>query len=88
MEAVKGFSYKGLARFIIIAACLYLFFGIISPRLVALSPALTHYGDVQNTYGLHSASLYYTDQATIQDTQSLVRRGLLVSGHIEPQENE
>lgn len=70
---------KGLCRLAFFAGALYLFFGVLSPRIVALSPALTHYGEVQSLYGLHSASVYYTDQPTLAATLTQVRRAVSVS---------
>lgn len=70
---------KGLCRLALITAALYVFFGVLSPRIVALSPALTHYGEVQSLYGLHSASVYYTDQPTLATTLTQVRRAVTVS---------
>ncbi len=78
---------NGLCRLVLIAAGLYLFFGVLSPRIVALSPALTHYGEVQNLYGLHSASVYYTDQPTLATTLTQVRRAVAVSKHL-PKEQQ
>ncbi|WP_034637413.1 hypothetical protein [Desulfovibrio cuneatus] len=77
---------NGLCRLALIAVALYLFFGVISPRIVALSPALTHYGEVQSLYGLHSASVYYTDQPTLASTLTQVRRAVTVSKQ-QPEQN-
>ena len=83
MNAALSRKLHGICRLALIAAALLLFFKMISPRMVAMSPALTRYGEVQSLYGLHSASLYYTDQATLADTQAQVRRALVASGHME-----
>ncbi len=88
MESAVSFSWKGLLRLACIVAGLILFFGFISPCLVALSPAHTLYGEVQNIYGVHSGSLYYTDQPTLAATQTQVRRALLVSGHVKAEKGE
>lgn len=74
-------TIKGWRNLFIIAAALIIFFGFVSPRLVGLSSALKHYGEVQSNYGVHSGSLYYTDQPTLSMTQTQVRRALHVSGH-------
>lgn len=42
-----------------------LFFGV-GPLLVASLPALRHYGEVQDIYGIRSGQLYYTDVETSQ----------------------
>ena len=64
----------GLGYFCVIAAALYLFFGVISPRvIVANSPAMQHYGERQDYYEIHSGALYYTDLKTQQETQTAIR---------------
>jgi len=63
-----------LGYFCAVAVALFLFFGVISPRLiVANSPALQHYGERQEFYGIHSGALYYTDLKTQQETQNAIR---------------
>jgi len=60
-----------------IAAAVFLFFSVISPRvIVANSPALQHYGERLDFYEIHSGALYYTDLKTLQETQSAVRYAL------------
>jgi len=67
----------GLGYFCAVAAALFLFFGAISPHvIVANSPALQHYGERQEYYGIHSGALYYTDLKTQQEVQNAVRYAL------------
>ena len=64
----------GLGYFCVIAAALFLFFGVISPHvIVANSPAMQHYGERQEFYEISSGALYYTDLKTQQETQSAIR---------------
>ena len=70
----------GLGYFCAVAAALLLFFGVISPRLVAHSPALREYGAIQDLLGIHSGLMYYTDLKTQQETQDAVRYALERSG--------
>jgi hypothetical protein len=67
---------KGLGCFCVLAAALLLFFGVVSPRIVAGSPALQEYGDIQERLGIHSGLMYYTDLKTLQETQDTVRYAL------------
>jgi hypothetical protein len=67
---------KGLWRFCALAAALLLFFGAVSPRIVASSPALQEYGEIQEVLGIHSGLMYYTDLKTKQETQDFVRYAL------------
>ena len=63
-----------LGYFCAIAAVLFFFFSVISPRfIVANSPALQHYGERQDFYEIHSGALYYTDLKTQQETQSSLK---------------
>jgi len=67
----------GLGYFCAVAAALLLFFGVISPRvIVANSPALQRYGELQEFYEIHSGALYYTDLKTQQETQNAIRYAL------------
>ena len=75
-EPVQHTSHRfaGLGYFCVIAAALFLFFGVISPRvIVANSPAMQHYGERQEFYEISSGALYYTDLKTQQETQSAIR---------------
>ena len=67
---------KGVGYFCAASAALLLFFGVISPRIVAGSPALQEYGNIQERLGIHSGLLYYTDLKTMQETQDAVRYAL------------
>ena len=71
-----GSHLKGLGYFCAAAAALLLFFGAVSPRIVASSPALQEYGNIQEVLGIHSGLLYYTDLKTMQETQAFVRYAL------------
>jgi hypothetical protein len=64
---------QGLVRFCVVAAVLLLFFGVISPFLVSLSPALQRFGERQDFYEIHSGAFYYTDLKTQQEAQDAVR---------------
>jgi hypothetical protein len=79
MNEMQPASHRltGFGYFCAIAAALYLFFGIISPRvIVANSSALQHYGERQEFYEIHSGALYYTDLKTQQETQNAIRYAL------------
>jgi hypothetical protein len=67
---------KGLGYFCTLAAALFLFFSAVSPRIVARSPALQQYGEIQEFLGIHSGLMYYTDLKTKQETQDFVRYAL------------
>ena len=67
---------KGLGYFCAVAAALFLFFSVISPRIVSSSSALQQYGDIQEFLGIHSGLMYYTDLKTQQETQDTVRYAL------------
>ena len=71
-----SYRFKGLAVFCVCAAMLFLFFSVVSPRIVASSPALQEYGNIQEFLGIHSGLLYYTDLKTMQETQDTVRYAL------------
>ena len=76
MNEMQRTSHRlaGLGYFCAIAAALFLFFSVISPRvIVANSPALQHYGERQDFYEIHSGALYYTDLKTQQETQNAIR---------------
>jgi hypothetical protein len=64
---------QGLGRFFVIDAALLLFFGVISPFLVSISPDLQLYGELQDLYEIHSGAFYYTDLKTQQEAQDAVR---------------
>jgi len=78
MREMRHISYriKGLGYFCAVAAAFFLFFGVISPRIVSSSPALQQYGDIQEFLGIHSGLMYYTDLKTQQETQNTVRYAL------------
>jgi hypothetical protein len=63
-------------RFCALVAALFLFFGVISPRIIAGSPTLQEYGNNQEFLGIHSGLMYYTDLKTMQETQDFVRDAL------------
>ena len=67
---------QGLGFFCAVAAALFLFFSVISPRIVSSSPALQQYGEIQEFLGIHSGLMYYTDLKTQQETQNTVRYAL------------
>ena len=67
---------RGLGYFCVAAAALLLFFGVISPRIVAGSSTLQQYGNIQEFLGIHSGLMYYTDLKTMQETQDAVRYAL------------
>jgi len=74
---------KGLAYFCAVAGALFLFFSVVSPRIVASSPALQEYGNIQEVLGIHSGQLYYTDLKTAQETQNTVRYALERSADVK-----
>jgi len=77
MSALRHRSrLKGLGYFCAVAAALFFFFSVISPRIVASSPALQQYGEIQEFLGIQSGALYYTDLKTMQETQATVRYAL------------
>lgn len=59
---------------------LWVFFAVITPRLVALSPAWQHYDRVQEENDLDSGALYYTNVPVVQSAaeamQQAVRAGM------------
>lgn len=52
------------------------FFAVLTPRLVALSPAWQHYDAVQEQYGLDSGALYYSDVPVTQEAADAVGRAV------------
>lgn len=58
------------------ALALWLFFAVLTPRLVALSPAWQHYDAVQEQYGLDSGALYYSDVPVTQEAADAVGRAV------------
>ena len=78
MNGIRHTAYrlKGLGFFCAAAGAILFFFGVISPRIVAVSPALQHYGNVQELLEIRSSALYYTDLKTQQETQNAVRYAL------------
>jgi len=78
MSALRQYAHhlKGLGYLCLAAGALVFFFSVISPRIVAGSPALQEYGEIQEFLGIHSGALYYTDLKTMQETQATVRYAL------------
>ena len=76
MNEMRHSRLKGLGYFCAVAVTLLFFFGVISPRIVASSPALQEYGNIQDFLGIHSGLMYYTDLKTRQETQDAVRYAL------------
>ena len=58
------------------ALALWLFFAVLTPRRVALSPAWQHYDAVQEQYGLDSGALYYSDVPVTQEAADAVGRAV------------
>lgn len=58
-----------LAAFGVSVAVLWALFFVIGPRVVAQLPALQHYGEVQDIYGIRSGQLYYTDVEMSQQAE-------------------
>lgn len=50
-----------LGRLCLGVGVLWVFFWVIGPILVSNIPALAHYGNVQDIYGIQSGALYYND---------------------------
>ena len=73
-------SLKNFCKLLAWGGGLWLFFAIITPRLLALSPAWQHYDAVQEKYGLDSGALYYSDVpvtlASEEATRAAVRAGM------------
>lgn len=59
---------------------LWFFFAVLTPRLLALSPAWQRYDAVQEEYGLDSGALYYSDLPISGEAEQVareaVRRGM------------
>ncbi len=58
-----------LAAFGVSVAVLWALFFVVGPRVVAHLPALQHYGEVQDIYGIRSGQLYYTDVEMSQQAE-------------------
>ncbi len=52
------------------------FFAVITPRLVALSPAWQHYDRVQEENGLDSGALYYTNVPVVQSAEEAMKHAV------------
>ena len=52
---------------------LWFFFAVVTPRLVALSPAWQHYDAVQEEFGLNSGDFYYSNVPVTQSSEEHVR---------------
>ncbi len=55
---------------------LWFFFAILTPRLVALSPAWQKYDAAQEQYGLDSGALYYSNVPITQEAEEGMRRAV------------
>ncbi len=55
------------------AVALWFFFAVLTPRLVALSPAWQRYYAVQEQYDLDSGALYYTNVPITQEAETAIR---------------
>ena len=55
---------------------LWVFFAVITPRLVALSPAWHHYDRVQEENGLDSGALYYTNVPVVQSAEEAMKHAV------------
>ena len=59
-----------------LAVALWFFFAVLTPRLVALSPAWQRYDAAQEEYGLDSGALYYSNVPATQEAEEVVRRAV------------
>ena len=55
---------------------LWVFFALVTPRLVALSPAWQQYDRVQEEHGLDSGALYYTNVPVVQSAEEAMKRAV------------
>ncbi len=58
------------------AVALWFFFAVLTPRLVALSPAWQRYHATQEQYDLDSGALYYFNVPATQQAEEAVRRAV------------
>lgn len=54
-------KFRGFVQLFLWGIGLWIFFGVITPRLVSLSDNWQHYNQTQERLGLDSGSLYYTN---------------------------
>lgn len=70
MQQQLGHTFIGrLAALGVSVAVLWALFFVVGPRVVAQLPALQHYGEVQDIYGIRSGQLYYTDVEMSQQAE-------------------
>ncbi|HEU6438266.1 MAG TPA: hypothetical protein VE028_12510 [Nitratidesulfovibrio sp.] len=70
MRQPLGHTFIGrLAALGVSVAVLWALFFVAGPRVVAHLPALRHYGEVQDIYGIRSGQLYYTDVEMSQQAE-------------------
>lgn len=55
---------------------LWFFFSVLTPHMVALSPAWQRYGEVQEEHGLHSGAIYYSDVPVTLQAEEHVRQAV------------
>ncbi|SHN64548.1 hypothetical protein [Desulfovibrio litoralis] len=81
-------TYFGIVKLLIVLACFWGFFYIISPMLVNAIPALKHYGEVQDFYEVHSGRMYYTDLNTSQLTEMYIDNSIKYSVGLQKAQNK
>lgn len=70
MRQTLGHTFIGrLAALGVSVAVLWALFFVAGPLVVAHLPALQHYGEVQDIYGIRSGQLYYTDVEMSQQAE-------------------
>lgn len=69
-------AWRNSLKLVCWAISLWLFFAVITPRLVALSPSWQRYDAVQEQYGLDSGALYYSNVPVTQDAESATREAV------------
>ena len=65
-----------MGKLILWGAGLWVFFAVITPRLVALSPAWQHYDRVQEENGLDRGALYYTNVPVVQSAEEAMKHAV------------
>ena len=65
-----------MGKLVLWGVSLWVFFAVITPRLVALSPAWQHYDRDQEENGLDSGALYYTNVPVVQSAEEAMKRAV------------